>query len=52
MLNRQLPVVSSDLDLLVVEYEIADKSAEYLRLHRAISSIGGNNMGRITIMSP
>ena len=30
----------SDLDLLVVESEVADKSAEYLRLHRAIGAIG------------
>jgi predicted nucleotidyltransferase len=30
----------SDLDLLVIEDEIADKAAEYLRIHRAIGSIG------------
>jgi predicted nucleotidyltransferase len=30
----------SDLDLLVIEREVADKAAEYLKLHRAIGSIG------------
>ncbi|MDP2783587.1 MAG: nucleotidyltransferase domain-containing protein [Sulfurimicrobium sp.] len=30
----------SDLDLLVVEREVADKAAEYLKLHRAIGAIG------------
>lgn len=30
----------SDLDLLVVEREVPDKAAEYLRLHRAVGSLG------------
>lgn len=30
----------SDLDLLVIEKELTDKTEEYLRLHRAIGSIG------------
>jgi predicted nucleotidyltransferase len=30
----------SDLDLLVIEREVADKAAEYLKLHHAIGSIG------------
>lgn len=30
----------SDLDLLVVEREVTDKAAEYLKLHRAIGPIG------------
>ena len=30
----------SDLDLLVIEREVADKAAEYLKLHRAVGSIG------------
>jgi predicted nucleotidyltransferase len=30
----------SDLDLLVVEREVTDKAAEYLKLHRAIGLIG------------
>lgn len=31
---------SSDLDLLVIEHDVPDKAAEYLRLHRAVGSIG------------
>jgi predicted nucleotidyltransferase len=31
---------ASDPDLLVVEDEVADKAAEYLRIHRAIGSLG------------
>ena len=30
----------SDLDLLVIEHEVPDKAAEYLKLHRAIGAIG------------
>lgn len=30
----------SDLDLLVIEREVGDKAAEYLKLHRAVGSIG------------
>jgi len=30
----------SDLDLLVIEGEVADKASEYLKLHRAVGSIG------------
>mgnify|MGYP001611620328 FL=1 len=30
----------SDLDLLVIEREVADKAAEYLKLHRAVGSLG------------
>lgn len=30
----------SDLDLMVIEKELPDKSAEYLRLRRAIGGIG------------
>jgi len=30
----------SDLDFLVIEQEVLDKSAEYLRLHRAIGAMG------------
>ncbi|MBI5901695.1 MAG: nucleotidyltransferase domain-containing protein [Rhodocyclales bacterium] len=30
----------SDLDLLVVEREVRDKAAEYMKLHRAVGSIG------------
>ena len=30
----------SDLDLLVVEEEVADKAGEYQRIHRAIGSLG------------
>ncbi|MCK0507084.1 nucleotidyltransferase domain-containing protein [Aromatoleum anaerobium] len=30
----------SDLDLLVIESEVPDKASEYLRLHRAIGSLG------------
>lgn len=30
----------SDLDLLVIEREVPDKAGEYLRLHRAIGSLG------------
>jgi predicted nucleotidyltransferase len=30
----------SDLDLLIVEDEVADKASEYLRIHKAIGSIG------------
>jgi predicted nucleotidyltransferase len=30
----------SDLDLLVVEREVSDKAAEYLKLHRAVGAIG------------
>lgn len=30
----------SDLDLLVVERKVSDKTAEYLRLHRAVGPIG------------
>ena len=30
----------SDLDLLVIEREVPDKAAEYVRLHRAVGSIG------------
>jgi len=30
----------SDLDLLVVEREVHDKADEYMRLHRAVGSIG------------
>lgn len=31
---------ASDLDLMVVEDEVADKAAEYLRIHRAIGALG------------
>jgi len=30
----------SDLDLLVIEREVPDKEGEYLKLHRAVGSIG------------
>lgn len=30
----------SDLDLLVIEDEVPDKAAEYVRLHRAIGPMG------------
>ena len=30
----------SDLDLLVIERDVSDKAGEYLKLHRAIGSIG------------
>lgn len=30
----------SDLDLLVVEREVRDKAAEYLKLHRAVGPMG------------
>jgi len=30
----------SDLDLLVIEREVRDKADEYMRLHRAVGSIG------------
>jgi len=30
----------SDLDLLVIEREAVDKASEYLKLHRAVGSIG------------
>jgi predicted nucleotidyltransferase len=30
----------SDLDLLIIEDEVADKANEYLRIHRAIGPIG------------
>ena len=30
----------SDLDLLVIEQEVTDKSAEYLKLHRAVGAVG------------
>jgi predicted nucleotidyltransferase len=30
----------SDLDLVVIEREVTDKAAEYLKLHRAIGLIG------------
>lgn len=30
----------SDLDLLVIEQTVEDKSAEYLKLHRAIGAMG------------
>jgi predicted nucleotidyltransferase len=30
----------SDLDLLVVEKDVPDRAAEYLKLHRAVGSIG------------
>lgn len=30
----------SDLDLLVIEREVPDKAAEYLKFHRAVGSIG------------
>lgn len=32
--------MGSDLDLLVVEREVHDKAAEYLKLHRAVGSVG------------
>lgn len=31
---------NSDLDLLVIEENIADKAAEYLKLHRAVGPLG------------
>lgn len=31
---------NSDLDLLVVESEVADKATEYLNIHRAVGSLG------------
>lgn len=31
---------NSDLDLLVIEREVPDKAAEYMKLHRAVGSIG------------
>ena len=30
----------SDLDLLVIERDVPDKAAEYLKLHRAIGAMG------------
>jgi predicted nucleotidyltransferase len=30
----------SDLDLLVIEQRLTDKSAEYLKLHRAVGAVG------------
>ena len=30
----------SDLDLLVIEQKVSDKAEEYMKLHRAIGSIG------------
>ncbi|MBI4754827.1 MAG: nucleotidyltransferase domain-containing protein [Betaproteobacteria bacterium] len=30
----------SDLDLLVVEREVPDKAAEYMKLHRAVGAMG------------
>jgi predicted nucleotidyltransferase len=30
----------SDLDLLVIEHQVADKTTEYLRLHRAVGNLG------------
>jgi len=30
----------SDLDLLVIEHSVPDKTAEYLKLHRAIGPMG------------
>lgn len=30
----------SDLDLLVIEDQVDDKTAEYLKLHRAVGSLG------------
>ena len=30
----------SDLDLLVIENDVPDKAAQYLKLHRAIGAIG------------
>ena len=30
----------SDLDLLVIERDVPDKAAEYLKLHRAVGAIG------------
>lgn len=30
----------SDLDLLVIEREVPDKAAEYLKLHRAVGPMG------------
>ncbi len=30
----------SDLDLLVVEKDVPDKASEYLKVHRAVGSIG------------
>lgn len=30
----------SDLDLLVIEQNVEDKAAEYLKLHRAVGSLG------------
>lgn len=30
----------SDLDLLIVENEVADKAAEYLNIHRAVGIMG------------
>ena len=30
----------SDLDLLVIEQQVTDKAAEYLRLHRAVGHLG------------
>ena len=30
----------SDLDLLVIERDVPDKAAEYLKVHRAVGSIG------------
>ena len=30
----------SDLDLLVIEQQVSDKAAEYLRLHRAVGNLG------------
>jgi predicted nucleotidyltransferase len=31
---------NSDLDFLVIEREVPDKASEYLKLHRAVGSIG------------
>jgi predicted nucleotidyltransferase len=39
----------SDLDLLVVEREVHDKADEYMRLHRAVGSIGVG--GDVVILS-
>jgi len=30
----------SDLDLLVIEHDLPDKAAEYLKLHRAVGPMG------------
>ncbi len=31
---------ASDLDLMVIEDRVSDKTAEYLRIHRAVGSMG------------